>query len=189
MARLNAVGIESLRPLLVVQLVLLAGFLTLGVAADARANPTAPTAVLAPMFGVSAMAAQNALVQVSVRGAPTTAVMTTDLTRFTMDVGEILLGNDASASVAARRRASHAWPAMLGFAVGAALGAGLYAILGLAFLVLPTGLALISLSAARTGAAARRRNERPQGVGGSGGDFPTATSGFRTAVSGGCVLV
>jgi hypothetical protein len=34
----------------------LAGFLTLGVAANARADPTAPTAVLAAMFGLSAMA-------------------------------------------------------------------------------------------------------------------------------------
>jgi uncharacterized membrane protein YoaK (UPF0700 family) len=172
-ARLNAMGIQSLRPLLVVQLVLLAGFLTLGVAADARVNPDAPTAVLAAMFGVSAMAAQNALVQVSVRGGPTTAVMTTDITRFTMDVGEILLGNDPSAILAARRRASHTWPAILGFAVGAALGAGLYAILGLCSLVLPTGLAFVSLSAARTRGAARGRAETRQGVARPGGGSPT----------------
>jgi uncharacterized membrane protein YoaK (UPF0700 family) len=172
-ARLKAAGIELLRPLLVVQLVLLAGFLTLGVAADARVNPDAPIAVLAAMLGVSAMAAQNALVQVSVRGAPTTAVMTTDITRFTMDVGEILLWNDPSAIVAARRRASHTWPAILGFAVGAALGAGLYAILGLASLILPTGLALVSLGTARTRAAARGRDETGQGVARSRGGCPT----------------
>jgi uncharacterized membrane protein YoaK (UPF0700 family) len=69
--------------------------------------------------------------------------MTTDITCFTMDVGEILLGNDASAIGAARRRAAHAWPAILGFAVGAAVGAGLSAILGLASLVLPTSLAFV----------------------------------------------
>jgi uncharacterized membrane protein YoaK (UPF0700 family) len=35
------------------------------------------------------MAAQNAFVQASVRGAPSTAVMTTNLTRFAMDIAEI----------------------------------------------------------------------------------------------------
>jgi urea transporter len=35
------------------------------------------------MLGVSAMAVQNALVQVSLKGAPSTAVMTTNVTRFT----------------------------------------------------------------------------------------------------------
>jgi uncharacterized membrane protein YoaK (UPF0700 family) len=125
------------------------------------------------MLGVSAMAAQNALVQVSVRGAPTTAVMTTDITRFTMDVGEILLGSDPSAIAAARRRASHTLPAIVGFAAGAALGAGLYAILGLASLGLPTGLACVSLSAVHTRAAARRRAETRQGVARPGGGCPT----------------
>lgn len=96
-AALEALGIESLRPLLLEQFVLLAGFLTLAVLSDARANPNSPTAVLAAMLGVSAMATQNALVQVSIHGAPSTAVMTTNITRFTMDAGEVLLGRDPSA--------------------------------------------------------------------------------------------
>ena len=60
-AALEALGIESLRPLLLAQFVLLAGFLTLAVLSDARANPNSPTAVLAAMLGGSAMATQNAL--------------------------------------------------------------------------------------------------------------------------------
>lgn len=151
-ARLEALGIESLRPLLLLQCVLLAGFLTLAVLGDAPANPDAATAVLAGMLGVSAMATQNALVQISVRGAPSTAVMTTNITRFTMDIGEVLLGRDPSAAGAARRRASHTWPAIAGFATGAAFGAALYAAVGLPSLTLPTGLALISLVAAHRGA-------------------------------------
>jgi uncharacterized membrane protein YoaK (UPF0700 family) len=42
------------------------------------------------MLGVSAMAVQNALVQISLKGAPSTAVMTSNVTRFAMDVGEVL---------------------------------------------------------------------------------------------------
>jgi hypothetical protein len=42
------------------------------------------------MLGVAAMAVQNAL-----SGAPSTAVMTTNVTVFTMDLREILLAQDA----------------------------------------------------------------------------------------------
>ncbi len=41
--------------------------------------------VLAGMLGVSAMAVQNALVQLSLKGAPATAMMTTNITRFVLD--------------------------------------------------------------------------------------------------------
>jgi uncharacterized membrane protein YoaK (UPF0700 family) len=44
------------------------------------------------MLAVSAMAVQNALVQVSLHGVPATAVITTNIARFTTDVGTILLG-------------------------------------------------------------------------------------------------
>jgi len=44
------------------------------------------------MLGVSAMAVQNALVQISLKGAPSTAVMTTNITRVMMDIGEMMLG-------------------------------------------------------------------------------------------------
>jgi uncharacterized membrane protein YoaK (UPF0700 family) len=112
------------------------------------------------MLGVSAMSVQNALVQVSVRGAPSTAVMTTNITRFTMDVGEVLLGRDPSAVAAARRRASHTWPAVVGFATGAAIGAALYSAAGLTSLALPAGLALIALGSARTKTTSRPPHPR-----------------------------
>jgi uncharacterized membrane protein YccC len=37
------------------------------------------------MFGVAAMAVQNALVRISISGAPSTAVMTTNVTHFMLD--------------------------------------------------------------------------------------------------------
>lgn len=146
-AGLQARGLASLRPLLLLQFVLLAGFTTLALLADPHSSPDAPAAVLAGMLGVGAMAVQNALVQVSVHGAPSTAVMTTNITRFTMDAGEVLLGRDPAATAAARRRASHTWPAIVGFAAGAALGAALYAATGLWSLAFPTGLALLAVGA------------------------------------------
>jgi len=45
------------------------------------------------MLGVCGLATQNALVQALIRGAPSTAVMTTNLTRFMHDLNELLFGN------------------------------------------------------------------------------------------------
>ena len=64
---LEALGLASLRPLLLLQFLLLAGFLVSCVAAGPGIDPNAANTVLAGMFGVSAMAVQNALVQISLR--------------------------------------------------------------------------------------------------------------------------
>jgi hypothetical protein len=66
---LESIALASLRPLLLLQLTLLAGFLILCVAAGPSIDPSAETAIFAGMLGVSAMAVQNALVQVSLKGA------------------------------------------------------------------------------------------------------------------------
>src|SRR5262245_38319727 len=95
------------------------------------------------MLGVSRMAVQNALVQVSLKGAPSTAVMTTNITRFTMDVGEMLLGQEVAKSC---RRAKNTWPAIVGFAIGCGVGAACEGMIGLWSLALPTGLSLVAVA-------------------------------------------
>jgi uncharacterized membrane protein YoaK (UPF0700 family) len=122
-AGLDRLGIASLRPLLLLQLLLLCGFLLVCVAIGPGIDPHSTSAVLAGMLGVSAMAVQNALVQISLRGAPSTAVMTTNVTRFVMDLGEVLLGHSPDDTAKAARRARRTAAAMLGFAVGCGLGA------------------------------------------------------------------
>ena len=134
----------TLRPLLGLQFLLLANFLTLCVVADAHADPNAPIAVVAGMLGVAAMAVQNAMVQISLPRAPSTAVMTTNITRFVMDLGTVLVGRDPQEAANACDRAKHAWPVILGFAVGCGLGAACQAAFGLRSLALPTGLALVA---------------------------------------------
>src|ERR1700739_3394789 len=96
LARLLAAGLEqtrhrSLRPLLALQLVLLTSSLAVRVIGGPCLDPYGPIIVVAGMLGVAAMAAQNALVQISLVGAPATTVMTTDLAAFVMDIGTILL--------------------------------------------------------------------------------------------------
>jgi uncharacterized membrane protein YoaK (UPF0700 family) len=85
------------------------------------------------------------LSELSLHGSRTTAVMTTNLTRFVMDADEALLGHDPAEVAKARHRAKHTWPLIIGFVVGAGLGAACFAVTGPKSLGLPAGLALLAL--------------------------------------------
>jgi uncharacterized membrane protein YoaK (UPF0700 family) len=102
--------------------------------------------VVAGMLGVSAMAVQNALVGISLTGTPSTAVMTTNVTVLTMDLGEILLARDSTRVAKALHRAKLTWPAIAGFLLGCGLGAPCEAAFGLRAMILPTGFSLAALS-------------------------------------------
>jgi uncharacterized membrane protein YoaK (UPF0700 family) len=145
-AGFEAMDLASLRPLLLLQFLLLTGFLVLCVAAGPHIDPNAANAIGAGMLGVSAMAVQNALPQISLTGAPSTAVMTTNVTRFMMDVGEVLLGRDPDEVAKASSRAKNTWPPIVGFTVGCGIGAACEAAVGLWSLALPTGLALLAFA-------------------------------------------
>jgi uncharacterized membrane protein YoaK (UPF0700 family) len=147
---LERIGFASLRPLLLLQLLLLAGFLVLCVSAGPRIDPDATKAILAGMLGVSAMAVQNALVQISLKGAPSTAVMTTNITRFMMDMGDVMLGRTSADVAKAHARGMRTLPAIVGFAVGCGLGATCEAAIGLWSLALPAGLALVAVAMGMT---------------------------------------
>jgi uncharacterized membrane protein YoaK (UPF0700 family) len=72
------------------------------------------------------MAVQNALVRISLKDAPTTAVMTS--------------------RAKARERAKRILPTILGFAAGCGLGAAAQAAFGLWSLLLPASLALLAIA-------------------------------------------
>ena len=80
--------------------------------------------------------------------APTTAVMTSNVTHFAMDVGEVLLRGNPADVVKARNQAARTLPVIVGFAVGCCLGAVCAAALGTWSLALPTGLALLAFAMA-----------------------------------------
>jgi uncharacterized membrane protein YoaK (UPF0700 family) len=141
---LERAGCNTLGPLLLLQLLSLAVFLVLCIAAGPWIDPNAATAVIAGMFGVAAMAVQNALVQISLRNTPTTAVMTTNVTHFMLDLGGILVGGDQTEAAEARSRAMRTLPVIVGFAAGCGLGAACEAAAGLWSLALPTGLAALA---------------------------------------------
>jgi len=147
-AGLKRMHVASLRPLLLLQFLLLAGLLAVCVSGGSRFDLNAATATVAGMLGVSAMAVQNALVQISLKGAPSTAVMTTNITRFVMDLGEVLLGRSPDDGVKAGERARRTGRLIASFVVGCGLGAGCQAVAGPWSLAVPTGLALVALAIA-----------------------------------------
>src|ERR1700746_612673 len=100
----------------------------------------------AGMLGVSAMGVQNALGQISLKGAPSTAVMTTNITRFMMVVGDVMFGRRPADVAKARDRAMRTWPAIGGFAIGCGLGVTCEAAIGLTSLALPATLALLAVA-------------------------------------------
>lgn len=143
--RAEAHGWAPLRALLLVQFLFLAAFAGLTVAIGAQVHSETLHGIVAGMMGVAAMAVQNALVQTSFKGAPSTTVMTTNVARFGTDVAEVLLRRTAAAAAAARDRAARTLPQIIGFAGGGALGAASEALFGWASLVLPAGLGLLAL--------------------------------------------
>jgi uncharacterized membrane protein YoaK (UPF0700 family) len=152
LTRLAAGGLERTRvvstlpPLLLLQLLSLTAFLVLCVTRGPWTDANAILAIIAGMFGVAAMAIQNALVQISLRNTPTTAVMTTNVTHFMLDLGELLVGRDQAAIGKARIRVIHTLPVIFGFTIGCGLGATCEAAAGLWSLALPTGLALLAFA-------------------------------------------
>src|SRR6478752_522237 len=140
-ASLDRSGIATLRPLLLLQFLLLSGLFAICIGVGS-ADPDAATMIVAAMLGVSAMAVQNVLVQISLKDAPSTAVMTTNLTRFVIDLGEVWLGRDPGGRAKALARARRTGTAIAGFVVGACPGAWCQAHVGLWSLIMPTGLAL-----------------------------------------------
>jgi uncharacterized membrane protein YoaK (UPF0700 family) len=158
---LERAGFSTLRPLLLAEVLFLVAFLVVcGVWGPWR-DPNAMLATVASLLGVAAMAVQNALVQISLTNTPATSVMTTNVTRFMMDVGEVFVGRDHAKATQARIRAIQTFPVILGFATGCILGAGGEATAGLWSLALPTGLALVAFGIGSTHRS--RAPSRPAG--------------------------
>jgi uncharacterized membrane protein YoaK (UPF0700 family) len=154
---IERIGGSSLLPLLLLQLLALVAFFWLSVTTGPWQDPDAVLAVIAAMCGVSAMATQNALAQISLKNTPSTAVMTTNITRLMLDIATVLVGLDVER---AKSRARDTLPVVIGFVVGCALGAAFEAAVGLWSLMLPTALAffacVIAIGRSRVVCRARR---------------------------------
>jgi uncharacterized membrane protein YoaK (UPF0700 family) len=144
--RLEKVSDGSRRALLVLHAAPLAACLGLGVGFGPFANADGPMAVLVGMLAVSAMATQNALVRLAFPDAPSTAVMSTNITQLTIDLARLARGRGNLDDLAeARRRARMIFPCVVGFVGGCAAGAVLEVHVGLWALALPVVLAALAV--------------------------------------------
>src|SRR5271169_6687168 len=138
---------------LVVECILLIGFLASCLTGMPFRGPDTPDAIVALLFGMTAMGAQSATVRLLMRGRPSTNVMTTNTTMLAISAGEILLGcfdrRDSGPRAGldadymqARSEFVTLLPLALGFLAGTALGAIAYITVGLlcvSLAVLPIG--------------------------------------------------
>ncbi len=146
--RLKAIGRASLEPLLLMHILLLTLFLLLGTRLGPRIDAAAASAVVAGMFGVAAMAVHNTLVQTSLPGGFPTAMMTGNVTRVAIAVGEMFGSSEAATRDAARDRVAQTLPVIAAFALGCGLGAAFESVLGLRALFFPVAIALVALAMA-----------------------------------------
>jgi uncharacterized membrane protein YoaK (UPF0700 family) len=134
------------RALLVLQAVMLAAFLGFGVGFGPFENPDSGMAVFVGMLGVASMAIQNALVRLALPGAPSTAVMTTNVTQLTVDLATLVRGQSEPTELPrVRHRADLTAVSVFGFAIGLALGAVFEIRFGLWSLIFPVILAALSI--------------------------------------------
>jgi uncharacterized membrane protein YoaK (UPF0700 family) len=150
-SRLERSDAAALRPLLLLELLLLIAFLVCCVAAGPRPDSKSGIAVIAGMSGVEAMAVQTALVQISLTKTASTAVMTTNVAHFMLALGEVLAGGEQALVASARRRMVHLFPILVGFVVGCALGAAAQAAYASWSVGLPAVLGLLALGMTSTG--------------------------------------
>lgn len=140
-------GYGSRRGLLILQAALLAGCLGLGVGFGPFADADRPVAVSVGMLAVAAMATQNVLVRLTLLDAPSTAVMTTNITQLTVDLATLARGLGEPDDLAgAGRRAVATFPCVVGFVAGCAAGAALEVHFGLWALALPVALAALAVA-------------------------------------------
>jgi uncharacterized membrane protein YoaK (UPF0700 family) len=110
------------------------------------ADPDQPIAVLVGMLAVAAMATQNALVRIALKEAPSTAVMSTNITQLVIDLATLARGGgDPDDLTRARRGAGVTFPCVVGFVCGCAAGAVLEVKFGLWALGLPVVLAVLAV--------------------------------------------
>ena len=136
----------TLRILLILHAVLLAGFFGLAVVLGPFPNPDGATAVTVGMLGVAAMATQNALVKLDLPGFPSTAVLTTNTVQLTINLATLLRGNRRPDEIArARRGAQMTFSAFAGFVAGCTAGGFLEVHFKLWALALPLVLAVLAV--------------------------------------------
>ncbi|MDB5602176.1 MAG: putative transrane protein [Xanthobacteraceae bacterium] len=143
-AALRARGRPVLRTLLVANVALLFGFFALAVGFGPFPHPDSPAALLTGFVGIAAMALQNAVQRVHLSDFPPTTLMTGTTTQATIDAVDLLTGSDEAHAVQIRTRFGRLSLAILYFAVGCAVSAGLHWLVGFWGLLVPVAVGAVA---------------------------------------------
>ena len=122
-------GPALLRPLLLVQFLLLGGVLILSVFSESAANPHGFLAGLTAMVAVSAMGCQFGLLRLAVTGAPSTAAMTGNLTNTVLALLD-MLSRTRPLTEGSNERLQRTLKVLAGFFAGCVAGAAAVSLLG-----------------------------------------------------------
>lgn len=117
------------RPLLLIQFLLLGCVLVFSVIYDPAANPHGLMAVVVAMFAVSAMGCQFALLRLALPGSPSTAVMTGNLTNSVLSLLDTLFPRQPLME-GANELLKKTLKVLVGFFVGCIAGAAAVSLLG-----------------------------------------------------------
>jgi len=138
-------GAALSRPLLLIQFLLLMTVLVFSVTLDPAAEPHGLIAGIAAMIAVSAMACQFSLLRLALPGAPSTAVMTGNLTNTILSLLDTLYRGQPLIS-GAGERLKKASEALMAFFGGCIAGAAAVSWLGEWSWSLPVALAGIAVA-------------------------------------------
>ena len=141
-------GPALVRPLLLVHFVLLCGVLACSAISDPAVRPQGGIAAATAMIAVCAMACQFAVLRLGVPGAPSTAVMTGNLTNSVLSLLDVLAGS-RHLTEGAEERLKKASKVVAGFFAGCVVGAAALSLVGRWAWSLPVAFAGVAL--ARTG--------------------------------------
>jgi uncharacterized membrane protein YoaK (UPF0700 family) len=117
------------RPLLVVQFLLLAGVLIIAVVTSSATDPHGLMAGVTAMIAVSAMACQFSLLHLAVTGGPSTAVMTGNVTNTVLALLDTLF-RAQPLTEGANERLKRTLSVVVGFLAGCVAGAAALSLLG-----------------------------------------------------------
>ncbi len=122
-------GRALVRPLLLVQCLLLAGVLVLAVITNSAADPHGLMAGVTAMIAVSAMACQFSLLRLALTGAPSTAVMTGNVTNTVLALLDTVF-RAQPLTEGANERLKRTLNVVVGFLAGCVAGAAAVSVLG-----------------------------------------------------------
>ena len=126
----RAHGFPAMMPLLIAKVALLMAFFVLAVSCGPFADGDTPLALLTGFAGVAAMAMQNAVQRVHMSSLPPSTMMTGSTVQVTIDAVDLLTGENPDERGKVRARFNRLAIAILFFAMGCAVSALLFFLVG-----------------------------------------------------------